>query len=429
MSTPKPSASGSGGAAPRTRGMAPRLGAAALAMGVSAALTGCGSEPSGHPAPPARTTTGSAVSGQPARTTGGIRTLADPAPSCANRALAAMSQRQRVGQLFMVGISAAGISQAQLNALRRADVGAVQLTGRSTAGTARIRALTNRLQTLSLSVRGARARLLTAADQEGGLVQALRGPGFAAIPSAVVQGRSTAGRLQSQAAGWARQLRAAGVNTNLAPVADTVPVTMGTANAPIGALSREYGHTPGTVSTHSTAFLRGMSQGGVLATLKHFPGLGRVRGNTDLRAGVTDTVTTRHDSYLAPFRSGVRAGAPFVMASLAIYSRVDARNPAAFSPVVLRGMLRGDLGFNGVIISDDLGNAAAVRSVPAGQRALRFLTAGGDLVLTDNPATVAPMTSAVLARLNSSAALRTTVATAARRVLAAKQRLGLLTCG
>lgn len=428
MSTPKHSAPG--GTAPRTRGVAPRLGAAALAMGVSAAaLTGCGSGPSGHPAPPERAT-GPAASVQPSRSGTGTHTLADPpAPTCADRALAAMSQRQRVGQLFMVGISASGVSQAQLNALRRADIGAVQLTGRSTAGTARIRALTGRLQTLAVSVRGARARLLTAADQEGGLVQALRGPGFSAIPSALIQGRSTAGQLQSRAAGWGRQLRSAGVNTNLAPVADTVPVTMGTANAPIGALSREYGHTPATVATHSTAFLRGMSQGGVLATLKHFPGLGRVRGNTDLRAGVTDTVTTRHDPYLAPFRGGVRAGAPFVMASLAIYTRIDPRNPAAFSPVVLRGMLRGDLGFNGVIISDDLGNAAAVRSVPAGQRALRFLTAGGDMVLTDNPASVAPMTSAVLARLTGSASLRTAVTAAARRVLAAKQRLGLLTCG
>jgi beta-N-acetylhexosaminidase len=351
-----------------------------------------------------------------------------PAQACVNTVLAGMSESQRVGQLFMVGVSSSGIGAAQVDALRRAQVGAVQLTGRSNAGAATTKSVVSRLQTLATPVHGAIPRLLVAADQEGGNVQTLTGPGFSTIPSAVVQGRWPEAQLRSQAAEWGRRLRAAGVNMDLAPVADTVPPDLSAANAPIGALSREYGSDPATVAGHSTAFLHAMTDSGVLATLKHFPGLGRVRGNTDLTANVTDNQTTRNDPYLQPFRSGIQAGAPFVMASLATYTRIDAGHQAAFSSVILRDVLRGALGFRGVVISDDLGNAAAVKSIPAGQRALRFLSAGGDMVLTDDPGTVGPMTSAVLAQLRKNPALRSDVDNSVRRILTAKQNAGLLTC-
>jgi len=116
------------------------------------------------------------------------------------------------------------------------------------------------------------------------------------------------------------------------------------------------------------------------------------------------------------------------MASLATYARIDPVHQAVFSSVILRDVLRGALGFNGVVISDDLGNAVAVKSIPAGQRALRFLTAGGDMVLTDNPGAVGPMISAVLAQLPKNAALRSDVDNSVRRVLTIKQNAGLLTC-
>ena len=95
-------------------------------------------------------------------------------------------------------------------------------------------------------------------------------------------------------------------------------------------------------------------------TAKHFPGLGRVTGNTDTTAGVTDTVTTRTSTDITPFRAAISAGAHLLMVSSAYYSRIDASHPAVFSPTVIRGMIRGDLGFTGVVISDDLGNAKQV---------------------------------------------------------------------
>src|SRR5206468_2172420 len=111
----------------------------------------------------------------------------------------------------------------------------------------------------------------------------------------------------------------------------------------------------------------------VAVTLKHFPGLGRATGNTDLAKHVTDP-TTRHDRYLAPFQEGVAAGAPFVMVSLATYPHIDRGRPACFSSTVMTTMLRDTLGFDGVVISDSF-HAVAVRSVAPAKAAIRFFCA------------------------------------------------------
>jgi hypothetical protein len=169
-----------------------------------------------------------------------------------------------------------------------------------------------------------------------------------------------------------------------------------------------------------------MESAGVIPTVKHFPGLGRVTANTDTSAGVTDTVTTRTDAFLAPFRSASRVGSPFVMMSTAIYSRIDPSRPAAFSPTVVTGMLRGDLGFHGVVVSDDLGNARQVSGFTPANRAIDFIAAGGDLVLTVNQAVLPEMFQALNNRALTDSAFRARVDESAQRILSAKQQLGLL---
>src|SRR5205814_8121320 len=138
--------------------------------------------------------------------------------------------------------------------------------------------------------------------------------------------------LQALALRWGTQLRAAGINLNVAPVADFVPPGTGAQNAPIGQLRREFGHDPATVTSHVTAFIAGMRQAGVATSVKHFPGLGRVAGNTDYTGAVIDSVTTRTDPYLVPFSTASRSAVPFVMASLATDERLDSPRLAAFSP-------------------------------------------------------------------------------------------------
>ncbi|HEY5835841.1 glycoside hydrolase family 3 N-terminal domain-containing protein [Streptomyces sp.] len=340
-----------------------------------------------------------------------------------------MSQAQRVGQLFMSAVSTSGPTAAESAAITQGKVGSVILMGHSSSGTSAVKSVTDRARALASPVPGSTVRMLVATDQEGGRIQVLKGPGFSTMPSAVTQGQWSPSTLRNSAADWGRELKAAGVTMDLAPVADTVPPDLVTVNEPIGKLDRAYGTDPTTVASHSTAFLLGMQDAGVITSVKHFPGLGRVRGNTDLTAGVTDTVTTRDDPFLLPFRAGIQAGAPFVMVSSATYSRIDPAHQAVFSSVVLRDMLRGSLGFKGVIISDDLGNAAAVSDRTPAQRALDFFAAGGNLLLTVQPKNIAPMTTAVLNRLPQDAALRTSVDDSLRRVLTAKHDAGLLTCG
>jgi beta-N-acetylhexosaminidase len=229
------------------------------------------------------------------------------------------------------------------------------------------------------------------------------------------------------AAGWGRQLRAAGVNLDLAPVMDVVPQATAASNAAIGALDREFGDNPVTNGEHGAAFIQGMAAAGVTTAAKHFPGLGRVTGNTDFTANVVDNVTTADDPYLNSFRAAIDAGVPIVMVALATYTRIDPSRLAAFSPVVMR-LLRDEFGFTGVIISDDLGDASAVQSIPAGTRAVDFLTAGGDLITSQSLGPAEQMADAVLARASGNAAFRATVDDAAQRVLAAKQAAGLLSC-
>lgn len=388
------------------------------ALGVGLALAaGCMSDSSAVPA--------AGAAGTALASAGRVR-VADAAVTCPERVLAGMTRWQRVGQLFIAGVSATDPSEEQLRILRRRHVGGVILVGGSDAGVAAVRLVSDRVQARATSTAG--VRLWVSADQEGGYVQSLRGSGFSSMPTALTQGTWSRAALRSAAHSWAGQLSAAGINLNLAPVMDTVPASLGTSNKPIGYYYREYGHGPTRVRHHGMAFLRGMRSQQVQTAAKHFPGLGRVRDNTDVTAGVTDAVTTRHDSYLEPFAAAVAAHVPMVMVSSARYSRIDDRHLAAFSPTVLHGMLRDDLGFEGVIVSDDLGQAAAVRSVPVGRRAVRFLRRGGTVVLTVRAGDIPTMVKAVVDRAAAVASFRARVDMRALRVLEVKDRIGLLPC-
>lgn len=323
----------------------------------------------------------------------------------------------------MVGTEA-GADAGTTSVIASNHVGAVILMRSSSQGVAGIASVTTALQA---AANGDSIRLFVATDQEGGEVQRMTGPGFSTIPSAIEQGSLDPATLQRSAARWGAQLRAAGVNVDLAPVLDTVPsAAFAPANPPIGALDREFGFDPQIVAAHGSAFAQGLAAAGVSATVKHFPGLGRVTGNTDTTAGVTDTETTRNDPYLTPFTRAIRAGAPFVMMSTAVYSRIDPAGPAAFSSIIVTGLLRNTLGFRGVVISDDVGAAAQVAAVPVAERALRFIAAGGDIVLTVDATQIAEMAAAVIASAQRDPAFRARVDAAALRVLTAKQAHGLL---
>jgi beta-N-acetylhexosaminidase len=349
--------------------------------------------------------------------------------SCAAQVFGRLTEAQRVGQLFLVGVTDDIAGPQTTAALQQYHFGSLLLYSTSEGVTA-LAAATAHMQSLGTANDGG-VRMFIAANQEGGQVQQLTGPGFSVMPSALTQGTWSTATLRSAAAGWARELRAAGVNFDLAPVMDVVPAATAASNAPIGALDRQFGSTPAGNGAHGAAFITGMASAGVATSAKHFPGLGRVTGNTDFTADVVDNVTTPDDPYLGSFRAAVVAGVPFVMVALATYTRIDRTQLAVFSPTVMKLVRSGSgsgLGFGGVIMSDDLGDALAVQSIPAASRAISFLTAGGDMITSQSLAPAQTMAAAVLAKASSSPSFRAVVDAAAQRVLVAKQASGLLTC-
>jgi beta-N-acetylhexosaminidase len=325
----------------------------------------------------------------------------------------------------MVAVSSGGVGSAAADAIDQSRAGSVILLGNTSAGSGRVLAVTKQARDAARTPKGIKTML--AADQEGGQVQRLRGTGFDRIPSARQQAEDSPAELRSDAARWGRQLQRAGIDANLAPVADVVPQDMTDLNQPIGVLRRGYGPKPSTVARHVTAFIEGMDEAGIATAVKHFPGLGRVRGNTDVTAEVVDDTTRRDDPYLVPFAAGVDAGTDLVMMSSATYGRIDPNRRAAFSPTVIKGMVRGDLGFTGVVISDDLA-AVAMQDLEVGQRMLRFLRAGGDLAIVGDPGIAESMADAVVDQARDDEDLAADIESATVRVLQLKNRRGLADC-
>lgn len=352
-------------------------------------LTGCAgasTQPERTP-PPQATPTTTAPAGTSAPSSS---STPDPQARCVAGIVDSLDRTARAQQLLMVAVPLQDPG-AGAELVSTEHVGGVFLQGRSSRGVSATAADVRALQAQ------AQTPLLVSIDQEGGAVQSLSGPGVPPVPSALVQGRDSETILSARTRAWSTALGEAGVTLNLAPVADVVPAGTAAQNPPIGAFEREYGSEPAAVAADVATVVAASQAAGVGTTAKHFPGLGRVRVNTDAGTGAVDATTTAEDPALKPFRAAIKAGTAAVMMSLASYPQLDADNLAVFSRPIITGLLRDKLGFEGLVLSDDLGAAAAVTAVSPGQRAERFVRAGGDLVLTVQPTDVAPMTAALVA--------------------------------
>ena len=391
-----------------------------------AVLAGCstpGSPPAAGPtqtAPPTRTSEPSPVAPDDSPS---AAPSSPPVDRCHER-VTALSLREQVGQLFMVGVSTAGPSDADEAVLRSSAAGSVVLLGNTSAGAKAVARVVKRVRKAADSPAG--VGLLVAADQEGGQVQRLQGRGFRQIPAAYEQGGLSDAELTRRVAAWGRDLQDVAVDADLAPVADVVPEALRDRNAPIGRLDRGYGADPDLVARKTAAFVRGMDAAGVATAVKHFPGLGRVRGNTDFEAGVVDRVTRADDPFWTGFRSAIDAGADMVMIASATYAKIDPDHRAAFSATIME-LLRRELGFAGVIISDDLA-ARAFDDVRPGARAIRFLRAGGDLAIVGDPSLVESMAGAVADEAEEDADFAAQIEAKATRVIKMKAKRNLVDC-
>lgn len=231
----------------------------------------------------------------------------------------------------------------------------------------------------------ARGPVLVAADQEGGTPFSLPEP-FTSWPSPAELGRADAPELlEAMAQAMARELLAAGVNLNFAPMLDLhlnpeSPLTR----------QRSFGADPSRVGRLGAAFLRGLEREGVLGCAKHFPGHGdaAVDPHEDLPVFHGDAGRLE-EVELVPFRDAIAAGAPMVMTAHILLPRIDAEHPASLSRAALHAILRAKMGFAGVILIDDLGMAAIRRRYPPGEAAVRAIRAGTDLVAICHDASAA----------------------------------------
>jgi beta-N-acetylhexosaminidase len=395
-----------------------RLRAAAASVAIIA-LAACSSgdgeaaAPASSSAAPSRTAPSGSAAPSPSPT---------GRPACIAATVGRMSAEERAGQALMIG-TPVDEPRGLDGAITRYHLGGVFLAGRSTRPAAALRsditALTGK----------ARTPLLVALDQEGGSVQTLKGPDFPLIPSAQRLGAGPPAKLRSTVRESARRLAGIGITVNLAPVADTVPTSVGEDNPPIGAFHRQYGSDPTRVADDIGQVVAASQGEGVLTILKHFPGLGRVRANTDTSTRAVDRTATLDDPYLKPFAAGIKAGSAGVMISSASYPKIDAKSIATFSKPIITGLLRERMAYTGMVMSDDLGAADAAESVPVGDRAVRFVAAGGDLVLTIRPEDAKPMSEALVAAAGKDPAFDARLTDAARHVVQAKYRAGLLECG
>jgi beta-N-acetylhexosaminidase len=212
----------------------------------------------------------------------------------------------------------------------------------------------------------------------------------------------------------ARQLRGAGVNVNLAPVAD-VP---GGA-APVMAFRAFAGGASG-IAERTRAAVEGMRAGGVAATAKHFPGLGRAQVNTDDASAL---VTGPLAKDLVPFRAAAEAGAPLTMLSHALYPALDPHRIASQSRRVVTGLLRGRLGYEGVIVTDSIEAQAVLDRSGVARAAERSLRAGADLILSTGSASWSQIHPWLLRAARRDPGFRERVRESAARVVALKEEL------
>ena len=299
--------------------------------------------------------------------------------------------------MLVIGVAGTELNAQERDWLQHDACAGVILFARNFASKAQV-------AELSHAIRAAAPRpQLVCVDQEGGRVQRFR-EGYSALPALEGFGRMyasdpVAALELAQEHAWlmASEVRASGVDLSFAPVVD-----LGRGNRAIG--DRAFSQDPSVVAEFTKAYVRGMHAAGMAATLKHFPGHGSVLEDTHFDDAVDDRSLDEIRALdLVPFVAGIQAKADAVMMAHVVYPQV-APEPAGYSPRWIEDILRSELGFRGVVFSDDIGMAAAFSAGGVKARIDAHLDAGCDVVLVCHPELVDESLAAVAgSKLNTMA--------------------------
>jgi len=297
------------------------------------------------------------------------------------------SLEEWIGQMIMVGFRGTelGAGHPFLEDLRGLHLGGVilfdydvstQSDVRNIVSAQQVRSLIQQLQSAS------RRPLLVAVDQEGGRVRRLKEKhGFPAAPSQEELGRTDREEATREAARRTGNLLAdLGINTNFAPVLD---LALNPLNPVIASLGRSYGREAERAASHARWTMEEFHRAGILSAVKHFPGHGSSREDSHL--GLPDVTDLWEEEELEPFRRVIREGLPDMVMTAHLYNSAwDALHPSTLSKAVVTGMLRGELGFQGVVVSDDLQMGAVDQNYTLRERIRLAVEAGVDILLFAN---------------------------------------------
>lgn len=286
-----------------------------------------------------------------------------------------MSVPEMVGQMFVVSLGGTEPDYYIEKMVRERNIGGVLLFGYNMKSEEQVASLTTALQKLSLETEPA-IPLLIGVDQEGGEIESA--PWVTPQPAAAEIGQGgDPQRARSVSEQIGTELLRAGVNTDFAPVVDTG------FGAAIG--ERSYGEDPQLVSEMGAAAVKGFEAAGVVASAKHFPNHGPAATDSHKSLPVIDHDIATVRSYdLPPFRAAIQAGVPMVMVGHLVYPALDPEKPASLSDKTM-SMLREDLGFDGVIITDDLAMEGANGGDPPARAAVEAVKAGADMLIISSP--------------------------------------------
>ena len=336
-----------------------------------------------------------------------------------------MSVEEKIGQMIMVGFDGQSLTPELESHLNEIHAGNVIFLGRNYANPQQMWEFTSALQRMA-SRRPAPVGLFTAIDQEGGVVARLLN-GVTVFPGNMALGATAQTHYARRAAEvTAQEMLQLGLNMNLAPVLD---VNNNPGNPAIGV--RSYGESPELVAAMGAEAVAASQSAGVLATAKHFPGKGDVTRDSHIDLPhVAHSRERLNRVELAPFQAAIAAGVGAIMTAHVTFPAIEPEPllPATMSQKVLQGLLREELGFRGIIITDDLFMGAISKSYGLAEAAIRSINAGADIVLMcHKPDEQAIAIKAVWEAARSGRISMDTIDSSVRRVLSVKALFGILT--
>jgi len=293
------------------------------------------------------------------------------------KTITTMTLEQKVGQLLMVGFHGKTLSNKDAAFLRKIKPGGIIFYGRNFGSASDLPPV---ISGIKKAVKDQKVPLFFAVDQEGGIVHRIGGE-YYKPPSAPAIGAANSEDIAEKAGVVTGEtLRSLGININLAPVLD-VPADIRHSTMTL----RSYSNNPEVVERLGVAYMKGLRSAGILATAKHFPGIGRASGDTHEKLSYVFWHTEQEkENDILPFKGAIEAGVDILMAGHVIAEPGDGKRPVSLSSYWLRDVLRKNLGFKGLVLIDNIEMKPIQEMMDLGKAAVEAFNAGADIIMVSH---------------------------------------------